>query len=99
MSWTQTGKLSDPSQPPLQEPMRECLARKIPSEQQETAALVSCPCGSTYFLRCGNVDLSLIYWFLLCFFLPFPASGSNREVRLHKSLALELFGIDHHFEI
>lgn len=61
--------------------------------------LVSWPCGPTYFLRCGDVDLSLIYWFLLCFFLPFPAGGSNREVRLHKSLGLDLFGIDHHFEV
>ena len=38
MSWIQRGNLSDPPQTPLQEPMIECLARKILRVQHETSA-------------------------------------------------------------
>lgn len=66
MSWTPTGKLSDPSQPPLQESMRECLARKIPSLQQEAAAFGLLTLWVYIFLKmwgCGplfNILVSLM---------------------------------------
>ena len=68
MSWIQRGNLSDPPQTPLQEPMIECLARKILRVQHETSA---------FGLLTLWVYIFLFFFFLInlfiCLFFKFLA--------------------------
>lgn len=74
-------KLSDPSQPPFQEPLRECLATKIPSVQQENAAFGLLTLWVYIFLKmwgCGPLFNILVSFMLFsCRSQPVVATGSS----------------------